>query len=342
MPPTGLKNWPDIAGAYTQSFLIGNGASIAFSAGFHYKDLLGYAGSLGLLTPEISALFKHFNTTDFELVLRLVWQAHELNAMLRIQEAETHRAYDALRDALIRVVRQAHPPYDDVALKLAAFASLLRHFDTVISLNYDLILYWAHMYSNNMVPSVAFKDCFIDGVFRNDWQTLRQSLPGTSKSILVFYPHGNLALGVSPDGSERKIHVSDSLDLLTQLEARWQHDRWLPLFVSEGTSQEKLASVYRSTYLATVLQEVLLSIGVSLAVFGWSFGEADDHILRAILGGRLRRIAVSVHTSNPDWRDFREDVRRRVRKASRPGYRPHVEFFDAETMPLTTNPLPPL
>jgi hypothetical protein len=50
----------------------------------------------------------------------------------------------------------------------------LRRFSTVVSLNYDLIVYWAILVSNNKLGT-WFKDCFVNGQFDHDWERFRDS-----------------------------------------------------------------------------------------------------------------------------------------------------------------------
>lgn len=42
-------------------------------------------------------LFQEFDTTDFELILRLVWHAKLINEKLRIEESTTNKAYENIK-----------------------------------------------------------------------------------------------------------------------------------------------------------------------------------------------------------------------------------------------------
>lgn len=51
----------------------------------------------------------------------------------------------------------------------------------------------------------------------------------------------------------------------------------MPVFVSEGTSHQKVAAIRRSHYLTNVYEEVLPAIGESLVVYGWNFEERETN-----------------------------------------------------------------
>jgi len=65
------------------AILLGNGASIAIDDSFAYGSLKEHATDNGLLTDDIQSLFDFFHTDDFELILRIVWQATNVNKSLR-------------------------------------------------------------------------------------------------------------------------------------------------------------------------------------------------------------------------------------------------------------------
>src|SRR5688572_804646 len=93
-----------IAENYGCTILLGNGASISVSPSFSYGSLLQHAAEQNLLPEDAQRLFDFFQTNDFELVLRVVWQASNVNRSLRILDERTHSAYVGLRDCLIQTV----------------------------------------------------------------------------------------------------------------------------------------------------------------------------------------------------------------------------------------------
>ncbi|USE36597.1 DUF4917 family protein [Endozoicomonas sp. SCSIO W0465] len=185
-----ILNWNEIKEEFHQgSLLLGNGSSIAVHECFKYESLYEKSVELGYLTENVQAVFEKFGVNDFELVLRRLWQAKLVNEALDLPRGEVEIAYEKVRNALISTVRETHVKYDDARLHLQSIYKFMQSFETVISLNYDLIVYWAAQYGNRELGT-WFKDCFHRSEFRNDWRNLR--IPYKAKrATLYFYPHGN-------------------------------------------------------------------------------------------------------------------------------------------------------
>lgn len=281
------------------SLFIGNGASIAVSTNFSYTSLVEYAKENNLLNEDVHNLFSFFKTTDFELILRLVWQATNVNKSLQIPDEKTHQSYINVREVLIKTVRLIHPSYEEVLHHLPYIADFIVNFKTVISLNYDLIVYWAIMYANEKNNNFKFKDCFINGEFDDNWQKFRKSFKSEEISRLVFYPHGNLIFGRNLVEDEFKVHATRGSNLLDAILQGWETEKLVPLFVSEGTSKQKIASIKNSNYLSIIYREVLKHLGRKIVLYGWGLGEQDIYILDRIKSSVISRFglkfAISVY-----------------------------------------------
>jgi len=208
-------------------------------------------------------------------------------------------------------------------------------FKTVLSLNYDLILYWVMMYGNSEIDDGhKFEDCFLYGSFDDKWQGLRELYlrGGEISNTLVFYPHGNLIFRRNAVGSESKIkndNQNDSKKLLDTVLECWETEGtkgFVPLFVSEGTSPQKIASIQNSYYLSTVYREVLTAHTESLVIYGWRLDDRDIHILERMSDSGIKRVAVSVHGDNLEYCDV---VFKKIR--DKLGKSVHIDFFDSES-----------
>lgn len=293
-----IHKWAELRGYYSRgALLLGNGASIAIDRRFGYSSLIDYAYVKGFLTEDVSLLFKFFNTNDFELVLRLVWQASNVNKSLGVPDLKTHEAYLRVRDCLIKSVRGIHPQHAEVSVYLDSIYNFIKNFDTVISLNYDLILYWASMYGHGVYDRHTIKDCFIHGEFKNDWEWLRGKLRFDKTTTLVFYPHGNLILVRDKVESEIKLTKGD-VCLLDEILDAWASEKCVPLFVCEGHSQQKIKAIEGSHYLSVIYREVYQKIGEKLVIYGWGLGKQDEYILKRIAKSNIKSIAVSVYGDN--------------------------------------------
>ena len=71
-----------------------------------------------------------------------------------------------------------------------------------------------------------------------------------------------------------------------------------PLFVAEGTSEKKKAKIRHNAYLYQGFKQFVANIKVGthcMFIFGHSLAENDDHILKRIGKGRLRKLYVGIY-----------------------------------------------
>lgn len=323
-----ILKWGEIKDGFKDgTLLLGNGASMAIHQPFGYESLRSAAQEAEHITQPVADVFTAFGTDDFELVLRRLWQASLVNQALQVEPGKVEEAYQQVREALISTVRDIHISYDAASPHFEAIYTFMQGFQTVLSLNYDLVGYWA-MLAGNQKLGRWFKDGFQKGgVFREDWEKLRQPF-GAEGATLMFYPHGNLITARKNNSVERKLSTGGgfSAALLDHILEEWESGEVVPLFVSEGTSDHKKRAIASSEYLARVFWEVIPSIEGPLVIYGWSISDQDDHILEQIKMAQplLSRIAVSVYGQN------QEDASRMQSKLEDAGFNELV-FFDSSS-----------
>ena len=323
-----IVNWNEIQENFKDGTLIlGNGASMAVHQPFGYASLRLAAQESGHITQSVADVFTAFGTDDFELVLRRLWQAKLVNQSLQVEAGKVEKAYQQVRGALIATVRDIHISHDASSAHFEAIYKFMQSFQTVLSLNYDLVAYWA-MLAGNQVLGRWFKDGFqLGGAFREDWQELREPY-GAEGATLMFYPHGNLITARKNNYTERKLSTGggSSAALLDHILEEWEGGEVVPLFVSEGTSDHKKRAIGSSEYLTKIFWEVIPSIEGALVIYGWSISDQDDHILEQIKMAQpqLSRIAVSVYGEN------QEDANRMQSKLEAAGFNEPV-FFDSSS-----------
>ena len=211
-------------------------------------------------------------------------------------------------------MKDIHPDHRELKGQLFLVGKYLSHFKTVFSLNYDLIMYWSMLEYNDQYKNVL-KDGFITSdlliynskVFaKNRIEILKKPYTGNNSATLVFYPHGNLILHRTKS-REGKIqgHKASYTSILETIADFWEENNSLPLFVSEGTYQEKLEVISSSNYLSYVIHEELPNGGDSLVIYGWGIGKQDTHILEQIARGTYQQIAVSVYKGNKEDEPYR-------------------------------------
>jgi hypothetical protein len=325
-----IHQWSEISKDFGDGLLLGNGASMAIHQGFGYAGLFQAAQDHGHITAAVAGVFDAFGVNDFELVLRRLWQAKVVNETLEIPAGRVEEAYTQVRTALIATVRQVHISHDDALEHLKPIYTYMQNFKTVISLNYDLIVYWAAMQSRDALGS-WFKDCFLNGSFTDEWEPMRKRIGRATGATLFFYPHGNLSLARGIDDEETKISVRGQEDLLTRVLEVWEQGKRIPLFVCEGTSAHKVKSIKGSSYLRRVNQEVIPNIGDSLVIYGWGLAEQEQHILNGLEQSKCKRVAVSVYDSNEAYMRHAEDTLRGLGVEE-------IVFFDSASPGCWHNP----
>jgi hypothetical protein len=101
----------------------------------------------------------------------------------------------------------------------------------------------------------------------------------------------------------------------------------VPLFVSEGTWQQKRRAIRRSDYLEHVYTTFADTDG-PLVVFGQAFGDSDKHLVKAVGRDPARDIAYGIYaTTQPSANLQRAQIETLFPQAS-------IDFFDSTTHPL--------
>lgn len=293
-----ITNWKALQSSSQtwNTLILGNGASVALHSGFSYSSLhsiADHAGSLSSTRP----IFASLGTSNFELVLLACWHADIVNTALGAPTGPINSAYVEVRDALIHAVQQTHCAPSTIISDLLSIGVFAAQFNTVVTFNYDLTLYWA-MNEYNSIHNRWFKDGFISGSFDVSWKRFRTPINGTG-TTMVFFGHGSLMLATDKYGSERKIAASAPVTgsqtaLLTTITNHWAAGTHVPVFVSEGTASEKLQAIGRSPYLSTVYNDVLSNVGDHVVVYGLSFSSNDLHIIEALARNPPDTLAISV------------------------------------------------
>jgi len=301
-----IREWDTIKDEFSKAAIIlGNGASIAFHNKFNYSSLYEIAGDSKIITDEIAKIFKLFSakTKSFEYILQQLWYASNINKVLKIKGKEMDNAYYSIRTALIDTVQTAHGSFQDwknedptFSIKLEKAANFLKNFSTVISLNYDCLVYWIIMKGKDLFGN-WLKDTFTDnGQSTPDWDMLRTCHGKAEGATLVLYPHGNLSLVTDREQLTKKLTCKKtSFDLITFIKEKWETKEYAPLFISEGDSKQKLDRIRSNSYLARVYSE-LYQVGNKIVIYGWGVTEQDEHILKAILHNhaQIEKIGISI------------------------------------------------
>lgn len=316
----------------TPKLLLGNGFSRACRDDIFAYSALFDRADFRALSASAKAAFVALQTTDFERVMRALLDAA---ALARAYEAPSVVAQafetdaDGLRNVLVRTIADNHPAYPGEIsdTKYVACRTFLAHFGSIYTLNYDLLLYWSLMHTDQG-PPIRHDDGFRTP---DDGPTDYVSWDiDKSNSQTVFYLHG--ALHLFDAGSElvKYTWCNTGVRLIDQIREALLASRY-PLFVAEGSSEQKYERIRHSDFLSRAYRS-FANIGGTLFVHGHSFSSNDDHILRLIERGKVKILFVGVF-GDPDS-DSNVLVIRRARQLAiaRPARRPlDVRFFDADS-----------
>lgn len=270
--------------------LMGNGFSMSYdSAIFSYNALSKFIYELK--DRELHQLFDILNTNNFELMMQQLDNAAQIaivfGADKKIVE-KIRKASETLKSSLIDAIKELHPEHvfevpEEKSQACAAFLkSFLDENGQVFSTNYDLLLYWVLMRNQLDRMGDGFgretdeTDEWIDPDDR-DWSELRWGKNKETQSI--HYLHGALHLFDTGIDVIKEEYSSEHY-LLENVKARMAKKEY-PIFVTAGSSKDKLTHIMHNKYLA-YCYESLSRISGTLICFGFGFGPYDEHIIRAI------------------------------------------------------------
>lgn len=339
----------EMAGQYKKRhLLLGNGFSIACAPSiFTYRSLYEQARATRFVTiPEAARMFDVFDTKDFETVIRALEDAAKTLPVFDSSAQDTAAKMKSqaveLKTALVHAIADNHPTIpnnvrDESFWSCRRFLSHFLNVDNdgkVYTLNYDLLLYWAAMHDDPPFSdplALTINDGFgRDSDDVTDYVTWLGEK--NARDQRIHYLHG--AIHLFDSGSELKKYTwrDKGIPLLTQARAAMENGMF-PLFVAEGSSEQKLTKIKHSAYLYHSYKSFSSQMGSksqALFIFGHSFSANDSHVLRKISDGNVAHLFVSVQGSLEDEnkRAFVDRVNAVVRQREGKALL-EVTYFDA-------------
>lgn len=318
--------------------LLGNGFSRACRDDIFSYNALFDRADFNELNPACRTAFDTLGTRDFEQVIRALRLSAGVVEAYREDDvafiATLRRDAAALREVLVAAIAGSHPEWpgeiDDHAY--AACKNFLSKFERIYTLSYDLLLYWAYM-QEELEPVLSLDDGFRKPQGRDEdyvtWEI------GNSYNQKVYYVHGALHLFDAGHELQKFTWVNTRRRLTEQIRESLQQGKF-PLFVSEGSSVEKLERIKHNGYLSRVLSS-LPNITGGLVCYGFAFSENDEHVIRMLEASRLETILVGLYGDENS--EANQAIRRRVEqmpqhRAERGLRRANeltVHFFQAES-----------
>jgi hypothetical protein len=313
--------------------LLGNGFSISCRPNiFLYKNLFEQA-NFTKLSKSARGAFKALNTFDFERVIKAL---RDVTALLTVYKGVPGKVVSAMqsdaegiRELLVETIAASHPtwPGEISEEEYKACREFLSNFATIYSLNYDLLLYWAQMHTENGNSPNS------DDGFRKDEYVFEKSYvkwePSQSHGQNTWFLHGALHVFDSGTEVQKYTWINTGVRLIEQIRDALKRD-YYPLFVAEGTSSEKYERIRHCDYLSKAYRS-FSSIQGALFIFGHSLAANDNHYLKCIEKGKISKIYIGLY-GDPSSLDNKQIIRRARRiKAAREKPELDVSFYDSSS-----------
>jgi hypothetical protein len=314
--------------------LLGNGFSIACRPDIFLYGKLFENADFSKLSPTAKFAFEALGTQDFERVIKALRDAKRIlevyggvpSSLIETLQSDA----DGLRELLVQTIASSHPawPGEITEAEYAACREFIAHFNTIYTFNYDLLLYWAQMHTpEGVAPSSD------DGFRKSEddydagyvvWESSQ------SHEQNMYFLHG--ALHVFDTGTEIQKYtwINTGVRLIDQIRDALSKD-YYPLFVSEGTSAEKLERIRHNDYLAKAYRS-FSEIQGALFIYGHSLAENDEHYLKRIEKGKLSQLYIGLYGDPNSEPNMRIATRANQMSNSRRAKAPlGVTYFDAST-----------
>jgi hypothetical protein len=316
--------------------LLGNGFSIACRPDiFIYRKLFEMANFS--TSPSAKLAFDALGTTDFERVIKSLCDAANIMRAYGVAEKiveKVERDCVALKDLLVETIASGHPerPSDIHDDEYAACQKFLDNFEHVYSLNYDLLLYWAKMHYDDPKKITAddgFRTSYDDVTNHEEsdyvvWESIQRYTQN------LFFLHGALHIFDSGTEIQKFTWCRKGIRLIEQTRQALAEDRF-PLFVAEGTTDEKMEKIRHNDYLIRCYKS-FAGIQYCLFIHGHSLAPNDEHFLELIERGKLEHVYIGLH-GDPKSDGNQQIIRRALRMVdNRTGkYQLEVSFYDSQT-----------
>ncbi len=314
--------------------LLGNGFSIACRSDIFVYSRLFERANFDDASERVREAFDALGTTDFERVIRALRDFARLVRVFIDDPGELPTEIlveaDTLKEILVRTIASSHPdrPSDITDDEYLHCRTFLNNFKRVFTVNYDLLLYWTLMH-REIEPRIPCDDGFRKPEDNSDAEYVTWE-PENTYSQNIYYLHGALHIFDAGVELQKYTWINTGIALIDQIRDALERN-YFPLFVAEGTSDEKLQRVRHSDFLSKA-HRGLRQITGALFTYGHSLAENDDHILRLISRGRTSQLFVSLYgDQNSDSNRF---IIRRAREivATRPSQRPlELHFYSADS-----------
>lgn len=331
------------------SLLLGNGFSMAFDPKrFSFTSLLERAKESDLIKKDsnLNKLFNVFDTTDFEKIIRVL-DNYIVTAQIYNPDLDIDKLKDEvenLKTYLVDTITNNHP--DKITTLTASESShcinFIKSYDKIYTLNYDLLLYWVSILlldNKNNIEDLNFnpEDGFINS---NDFPDFLEFNNTGGVSVKLLHLHGGLHLYDMGHSILKIAYSKTNVPLKDQILENLNNNIY-PIFISEGTSSQKLEKIIHNPYLNHCYRS-LKAISNDIVIFGTGLKRNDEHIASAIINSKCKNIFIGVSSEDKmkEWNIFISNIEKWNLEAEQKtgrGKKPDKKntfFFDYNTVDI--------
>jgi hypothetical protein len=280
---------------FLDNLLFGNGFSIQFNQQFRYNNL--YEHCKDSFEVEDQQMFSKFETQNFETVLRALYTTMSTNSIFDIRDENIDASYERIKQSLIDAVREVHPQFEELSPQKGRQLRLAFNIfkKSIFTTNYDLLPYWALLSVFNNKSRKITDGFGYDSASELIMFDKGAGISASDNPLELYYLHGALHFYMR-NGEIVKItrgRNTDSklLDIITDT----YEEGDFPLYVSEGTWQQKLQRIENNKYLMRCYRN-FKSMSGGLTIYGQSLDrQCDLHIINAIKESALTDIAFGIY-----------------------------------------------
>lgn len=293
--------------------LLGNGFSMAYNKKrFSFTNLFDSAVNKGLIDKNspVYRIFQDFESKDFEEVIKLlessflVLDEYEIN----YDKSKIEQDISNLKEHLVNIITNSHPDKitdinDDEFSNSMNFISF---YEKIYTLNYDLLLYWSCI---KLLEKPQGKLKVTDGFIGNNDNSEEYVCFSNEKhaSQTIFYLHGGLHI-YDKQSEIIKATYSKTGKTLKEQTLENLKENIYPVFISEGSSENKKAKIIHNAYLNYCYKSLATSGSKKshLVIFGTHLKSNDKHIRDIILKGKFENIYIGLSdvTQKSSFLDF--------------------------------------
>jgi hypothetical protein len=298
-----ILQWSEIRDRFSKSDLfLGNGFSIQISDRLNYASL--FDKFLELNEQADKDIFRQFSTTNFESILEKINNALSVNRIFGIDSGQLESSIPKLRNGLIESINQNHPRHADIDNSIfERLSASLDEFEDVFTTNYDTFLYRVVMKTKDRYDAGEKIRPYQDYFWLRQGDYLRFMDTQDDNTYKNFYfLHGALFIFRTDYGNFKIRRGDRNTELLDIISEKITANEF-PLFVTEGTFQDKENTINGNGYLS-FCRTNFKNTARSLVIYGSSLSAQDSHLINDLNYNR-RELAISVRCQDKSIEQLR-------------------------------------